>query len=437
MPTAIWSSLPSQSVTKPSAFSLSANHQIRVPLRSDSESSWALPGEQQNLQMGQCGVNSTTSEHYNSRRLPRMNESRIHGEFANAARLGRAGSRGWSAGYWTLFGVGLIVGAMITRNVEAENFSLGDPFLDRLSAPVTSIMDGRSFRDAVNRLAQSGQINVWIDRRVDPSVRIQVGQLGPNRFTAINQVAEANGCVAMPVENVLLIGPAQWVEGLAESIWSSSKSKRRANVSWPRLSTPTEALASVNGKAEPLPHDLWPAVKLIGIRRAVAEELIRGQFAPARGQTSREQTAKDTVKLTEHLYRGLPLELVRSELRAADPKSRIKKVGDSLSIAATARGHRIITQTWLTSATPRRTKVDATFSLRTKVQAGTVITQLAQAAQWKCTIKDSAIEACQSEIRLEAKDKTLKELIELACGQAGVNVAFGDGEVVITGNPRR
>ncbi len=86
--------------------------------------------------------------------------------------------------------------------------------------PMTSIVDGKSFRNGVTGIAKQAQLNVWIDRRVDPTSPVIAGPVGPTVFAAIGKLAARRDCVLMPVANVLLVGRQDWVDQTASSILS-------------------------------------------------------------------------------------------------------------------------------------------------------------------------------------------------------------------------
>ena len=221
--------------------------------------------------------------------------------------------------------------------------------------------------------------------------------LGPTVYAALSQIAHDNGCVLMPIENVLLIGPEEWVDQVAADAWGSVDDKNRnrndANrtdtiqLNWEALTTPKEAIEQVIGEAANLPHDLWPAVKLSAIRRPLAELLIRSQF---------REPVKPVVKQYEHRYIDTGGVLTLEQVRQNDRHTKLRRSKNAMVVTATPAAHRLLLKNWLMGNSPKHSNEEATFSLKTKVKAGAIITQLAKTAGWVCQIDEPAMEACQT-----------------------------------------
>ena len=101
---------------------------------------------------------------------------------------------------------------------KSDNFSQRDPFFAKLAAPMTSVVDGKSFRDAIQGIADQAELNLCLDRRVDPTTPVNLGEPAqPTVYAAIEKVAAQRDCVVMPVAGVLLVGREEWVDRTAAS----------------------------------------------------------------------------------------------------------------------------------------------------------------------------------------------------------------------------
>jgi hypothetical protein len=181
-----------------------------------------------------------------------------------------------------LFGV-LAASCPPERSLFADEFSERDPIFAKLSAPMKAIADGKSFRSAIEDIAKQADINIWIDRQVDPTAPVFAGPLGPSVFAAIAGIAQQRDCVITPVENVLLVGRQDWVDQTSAQIINASKTPSpKIDVSWDAGTSANEATAIIAGKpiqvAPAFPHDIWPAVAWKNVSQVVAFSLVLAQF---------------------------------------------------------------------------------------------------------------------------------------------------------------
>jgi hypothetical protein len=258
----------------------------------------------------------------------------------------------------------------------------------KLSTPITSIVDGRSFRSGIERIAQQAEVNVVISRKVDPSRRIRSGPLGPTVYLALRKMAADHDCVVMPVRSVVLVGKADWVDSMATVLNKTPRSKR-VDISWPRLTTPEEAFAIVS-KADPanieivnpeIDHDLWPAVDWKQIESSIAAQLIIFQMADRFDlpNSLRAKTSRQRIDLDRKLSKAA------EKIKISDP-------------------------------------LESSFSLTTRTRAASVLRQLCAAAGRQCVIESDAITACDRIVSISENDVTLRRLIEVVAEQAGVHV---------------
>ena len=82
----------------------------------------------------------------------------------------------------TLAQTALVLAATTGR---AEDVSPQDPLFARLATPMKSIQDGKPFREALESIADSVELNLWLDRRVDPTAPVTAGPLRPTVSAAI------------------------------------------------------------------------------------------------------------------------------------------------------------------------------------------------------------------------------------------------------------
>ena len=255
----------------------------------------------------------------------------------------------------------------------------------------------------------------------------------------------------MPVAGVLLVGRPEWVEKTAGALLSLNprgSTSSLANVTWPAVTTPAQALSIATGDSAteadpPLPHDLWPAVSWKRIDRRVAVSLVLSQFdrqlAPPFSLTqvaSRPIVAPTTVTRT-YGFRSLQSR-IRSAILRTDSKSRFRKRGSVLEATASVAAHRaateLVIQAQSQSAAPNLANDQRRFSLKEPLttSAENALRQFAQTAGRVCEIRPDAVDACKKPIRLEAESNTIRELIEKVAAAAGVKVGWTPDRIVVS-----
>ncbi len=333
----------------------------------------------------------------------------------------------------------------------AADLSLQDRMVVQLTKPMQSIVDGRPLRDAINSIAEQAHLNVWLDRRVDPSVPVALGPLGPTAFASLQQLAKSSGCVVMPIANVILIGRQKWVDQTTTTLMSLTldDSSPRQSIHWDDLTTPQEALAAaVAGDVEldnDLPHDLWPAIDWHDLDPRVAVALILAQF-DLRPDSTESISKLTTVPTTGRgqFTRQYALSLNNSDFRKAflsatktgrsKVTGRVKVDGETVSATGSAAAHRTALTAALTSIRPKSVDIDrSTFTIkRLRTSAMNAFAQLAKLAGRTCQIEPAAQEACQKPVSVEGTDLTLRELTNRVAAEVGVTVSWSVDTIVIS-----
>jgi len=339
----------------------------------------------------------------------------------------------------------------------ADDFQKKTKFWAQLNAPMTAIVDGLPLREALSRICEPVELNFFLDRQVDPTSPVVVGSsVGPTIFVALDLIVQQRDCVVMPVANVVLVGRANWVDATAASLLNVSATPSTdslVDVSWPEPSTPREAFAAALGlsaaktESVALPHDLWPSVSWKQIDRSVALSLVLAQFdlqlegpfeLPNLAWKAKPISVKGSFERT--YSSDSKSSLVHRLAQAHDPQSRTLKDNDRLLVRATPLAHRLITRELLKefakTVAAREPEEEKRFSLnRTQASAATALHQFARAAGRQCIIEPDAVEACQRRIELEAKDETLRSLIDRVARQVGVVVHWHSDKIVVTVAP--
>ena len=152
---------------------------------------------------------------------------------------------------------------------------------ERLQRQVSVTWQGQELGRALNRLAASQQIVLWLDRRVDPRQSVDIQLTDVPLQQALEETAQHYGLGVARLDRIVYVGPAKSareVATLSQRAHDSLDGVPEANkrqwlqtkpLRWPRLSEPrallTELLAEDHIQllgSQRIAHDLWPAKKL-------------------------------------------------------------------------------------------------------------------------------------------------------------------------------
>lgn len=339
----------------------------------------------------------------------------------------------------------VLVAGQFLPAARADDFSQRNRIYSVLASPMNSIIEGKAFRDGMQGIAKQAGLNVWIDRRVDPTRPVASGPLGPTVYSAISKLAAQRDCVLMPVANVLLVGRPDWVDQTTSAIMSlrTNRNQVAADIHWEDLTTPAEAIAIAANTAvtvDPaLPHDLWPATTWKQIDRRVAVALVLAQVDRQPRSTASLRSLQALPATTKSFSRrysfGDANATIRGTMHDADRSCRFRTDQRWLEATGSATAHRrAVTQLFETLpkvAAPDPNK--AQFTLKpTSTTAENLFFNFARMAKRKCEIKDNAAAACKKIISIEAKDNTLQQLSDIVAEQIGVNVKWLDDRIVVS-----
>jgi hypothetical protein len=326
--------------------------------------------------------------------------------------------------------------------------------LSRLQAPMVSVIEDGPLRPTLEQIAERAGINLWVDRRIDPTAAVKAGQVGPTVYASLRQLASRRGAEVFPVNNVLLVGRPDWLNRTGGSLLRLSGGEV-VDVRWDRLTTPSEALRIASGGVspgpgfDPLPHDLWPAVSWSRVSRATAVTLVLAQFdrrlrkdpgsGPLRSFDSSLANARGRFRRSYNATTAAT-SLERAVGRV-DSDARVTVRGDRVVVDGSVVAHRAALETVLSHEVPAgggKPSNAPTFTLNLKNKpAGSVLRQLADAAGKKCRIDDAAATACRRLVSLQATDATLRELAIRVAAEVGLDVHWGPAtvEVVVPQQP--
>lgn len=187
-----------------------------------------------------------------------------HGRFAAVAILGA-----------------VLAGGTATKGSASSNRPEERPAIRRLEQPIGLVWSGVPLRDALDRLAASQNVAIWLDRRVDPEQLISLTARDEPLGDVLARLAKEQGLGLCRFSSVIYLGPQASAARLrtlgavrheeARKLPSNIRRQflRKARMRWDDLTTPRELLAELGREGEfrienldLVEHDLWPAFEL-------------------------------------------------------------------------------------------------------------------------------------------------------------------------------
>lgn len=332
--------------------------------------------------------------------------------------------------FWHVILATLIVGRFSSAADGIETVDLNSPLLSAMRSPVTLIVDGVAFADAVGQIAMADQLNVWIDRGIDPTSPVMLGPLGPTRFQALLTLARSREAIVTVVDNVVLVGRPNAVDRAAALMAAALQADTRpvSSIKWPAATTPDEAMTIIaaKGNARALPHDLWPATSWSNLTPEVAAALVLAQFDAS---VSDDSNAGESNWMRR--YPSESAKLMRSMIRDVDPKPIVRTSGRNLAITASSKVHRAAMETLLTIKADAPKQSTSSFSLRATESAEAILRQLTAASNKKLAIDNRAAESARVPITVEASAATVELLIDQVARQAGLTTQWTGDTVTV------
>jgi len=276
----------------------------------------------------------------------------------------------------------------------------------RLQRTISATWQGQELEVALERIAATGQVALWLDRRVDPHQEVTLQLKGVTIEQALRTLSERHGLSITRLGEMIYVGPQKSVaelptlaQQLVEALDSASSEtnqrwKEPQPSSWPHLTEPRKLLERWLQKAgitllnpTAIPHDLWSAQQLPAMSLADRVVLLCVGF-----NLACEPSSDGLSCQLKPIERPLPLkrnytlnkrqQQVAAQLLDEIPNDRIVRQGHSLAITGSWDVHQRLSELLKEHATNEKTRSHKSsqqiYSLRLKNQpVGPVIDQLA------------------------------------------------------------
>ncbi len=342
------------------------------------------------------------------------------------------------------------------------DWAVGDAFEKQLEKPIGITWQGVPLRDAITRLSAQSRVAIFLDRNIDPNVRLTLRSKNAGLEHVVRSLAERLGIGVARVGSVLYLGPhftasristlvalrndelARLPKGRA-AVW-----RKHAPIHWPRLSEPRkiiEALADENGlqivNTKRIPYDLWPAADLPELTVSERLSLLLVGFKLTYQFDKQNNVRLVSFPSSVAIERSYPISdlSIVAKLRDQFPQASFELTGDTLAARTTVDEHEEIRGLVVgdTSSSKPEPKVpravsldDKRFQLRLVNQKfGNVIRQLIEQLDVELDVAPGAKVDLNQLITIDIKDATLDELMTAVVEPVGLRHERSGNKVIL------
>ncbi len=329
---------------------------------------------------------------------------------------------------------------------------------------------GISLRAVLRSLSQSDGVRIamLLDRRVDPSKKVNLEFSEEPLEDVLLKIAGANGIGISQVGPVIYFGP-QWTTYRLRTATESVRDKLRKMPdetrkklsavrawTWDNLATPrglleelaTEGNLKIEG-LEAIPHDLWARADLPSMRLVDRLGLITAaydltlQISPAAAADAPSIVKLIPIPEKVALVRGYPAgetpEVLANKLKGIFPDSRFVAKDDTIFVKGRAEDHAMIHDLLAGKRVTRKRVASGETRIEklsvNQIAVGKLIEALAKKLKLQLTMDKRAIAAAgidlEKLVSISVEKVTISELFEEITSQAGLAFELTDGKVTI------
>lgn len=341
---------------------------------------------------------------------------------------------------------------------DEVDWKIGLEFRKALESPIGLKWAENPIRDALRNLSANQRVAIWLDRRIDPSAKLQFELEDLPLGITLDQLCEKYKIGRSVVGPVIYFGPPATAEKLAtlaavkrQQVGRQSASERarwsRA-VAWsvPMLGEPRELIRQLAQEAgatiqnpEAIPHDVWPAIPLPPLTLADRMTLVLAGFdltfeQSADGATIRIVSMPASIEYEQsYAWRGQNQSLA-AQLTKKFPEMKIVAVEDKVIVTGKYETHELIDR-MMSGETVRTAKVvpgGKRYSLRIDNQsAGAVVKTVAKELGKELVYDPALVEKLRTNISFNVKDVKLEELLAAALTPLELTFEITEASLVI------
>lgn len=335
----------------------------------------------------------------------------------------------------------------------------GPEFQKQVAQSTGVTWKGNPFRRALNRLAETQQIAVLLDRRVDPERKIDFAASDISLRSVFDAIGKQEQLGVNSIGPVVYFGPVESTQKLPtlaalrrDDFTKLTEEQRRRfsqprPASWDELSTPREILEKACldyglrwHQIDAIPHDLWPAASLPPLDLADRLTLVLAGFdltfeISPNGAFIRAVPMPEKVSVTRSYPAGKQAESFHKQLTAKFAKLPIRIEGSNLVVDGTIEEHAMIAALLRGESVSRATPVGPpgskkVYSLKIDNKpVGDVLKALGMKIPFDLEFAPEVGDKLTQVISFEVREATLERLLRAACEPAGFDFTL-DGKSV-------
>lgn len=339
----------------------------------------------------------------------------------------------------------------------------GHDFRSRLESRVGIAWASEPLRLKIDKLANTLEVAIWLDRRIDPSQEPEIQLADVSLRQCLEEVAARLNAGVAVVSSVVYIGPRPLADKLAtlaelrnDDCAHMAPSVRRrftqiAAWKWETLAEPRtlltelarEAQVTVEGLTD-IPHDLWPAMELPPLTFAERLTLILAGFdrtfeLDPRGDRLRLIGVPDSVQLDRTYPWSGEGGISLAGLQQSIPNAAVRREGSRVRIQGRAEDHQLAAELLgkvHRAQTPGgrvRTKGEArtVYTMQGPALLGTVLKTLQVQTRLRVNVDPSIQEELYRRVMFQVKNVSLEELLAAVLKDTGLRFELTDEEIRI------
>ena len=315
-----------------------------------------------------------------------------------------------------------------------------ESFYAMLASPCRVSVSNSSARSAIDQISTGHHLNIWLDRRIDPTTPVRIEPSTESVGQALDRLAAALDAEIGFADPVAIIAPHGQAIGIASAILDMrnrlrsgpkhEKMLRRYDIAWQRLTTPNEAgqqIARTWALDEPLPslpHDLLAEAKLRQLDLPAATILLASGFGKMPASISdaglTEWQPFDSAIAATLSY---PSAKISTELKTAllkiDSSVTLRSSGGLVRVTGSSAVHHAIQKNNFVRAPRPQTEPSVKrFTLRVVGKpAISVLKALCSASGLELETAAASKDRLAGAVGLDVQDLPVIEIINSICGQ--------------------
>ena len=309
-------------------------------------------------------------------------------------------------------------------------------------------------RDRIGQLARQQGISVFLDRRIDPRMPINLTASNVTMEQLLLQLCDQQELGFCRLGDTFYVGPKLAAQWLLISSQTASKTKRKTSTvllkksasAWPDLTTPKQALDALISdtdlkieNVDLLPHDMMASgnmppmtldqrLRLLLIQFELGFELKRNSRTVVLRQLS-DLPATGSIRFSD-----VDLSLAKYQaIKAKATGSRMRRNKSSITINGPVEELVMVRDFIVKSFSPSvPADGDQQFTLKVTSRRSAILAAIGKQLQIPVDTSSADPDAMAEVVSLSVKNVSLQELLERVVADSGTTCVVTDGKIVVS-----